>query len=457
MLGFGWLTLKQADEALDNGRLEEAQRLLTQPQAQGRRGVADRLARLARAYVERGERQQRNRDLDAAWRDLIQAEQLLSGDTSPERLRQALTRLGLAEVRALMQSGDPKRADEAVSRLRDKAVRSAELQVLDEAARDWLNAQDLVGKAEFTRAVEALDRAARLLAEDCPALASYRDEIDQKRLKFPGLLVKLHEAANAKRWQDVLELADRVLAVAPDHAEARKIRMRAWQSLEPLNVLPVTVPHTPALARREAETVAADGLPLRFLLWIDGVGGYLVCLGGRLTFGQATPDAHVDVPLVADVSRLHATLSRDSEGYVLEAVRAVQVNGQEVTRALLRNGDRVTVGTSCQFLFRQPVPVSASARLDLVSGHRLPVGVDGVLLMADTLVLGSGEQAHVTVPDLKEPIILFRNKDGLGYRHKGGLVINGRKSPERGSLSAQATVWGDDISFALEPVGLRLS
>ena len=106
----------------------------------------------------------------------------------------------------------------------------------------------------------------------------------------------------------------------------------------------------------------------------------------------------------------------------------LQVNGQPVTRAFLRNGDRVTIGTSCQFQFRQPVPVSTSARLDMVSGHRLPVGIDGVVLMADTLVLGSGTQVHVTIPDLKEPIVLFRGKDGLGYRHKGSLVINGRKS-----------------------------
>lgn len=453
MLGFGWLTLKQADEALKNGRLEEAQSLLTQSPAQGRKGVAERLAKLARAYVERGERQQRNNDLDAAWRDLLQAEQLLSGDTTPERLRQTLTRLGLAEVRALFQGGDPKRADEGISRLRDKAIRSAELQVLEEAARDWLNARELADKAEFPRAIEALDRAARLFADDCPALANYRSDVDQKRLKFPALLVKLHEAANAKRWPDVLDLADRVLGVAPDHAEARKIRTRAWQSLEPLEVLPAAAQPAGNLS----DTVAFDPLPMRFLLWIDGVGGYLVCLGGRLTFGQATPDAHVDVPLVADVSRLHATLSRDSEGYVLEAVRAVQVNGQPMTRGFLRNGDRVTVGTSCQFLFRQPVPVSTSARLDMVSGHRLPVGIDGVLLMADTLVLGSGAQVHVTVPDLKEPIILYRGKDGLGYRHKGSLVINGRKSPERGLLGAQATVHGDEVSFAVEPVGLRLT
>ncbi len=453
MLGFGWLTLKQADEALKNGRLEETQRLLTQPKAQGRKGVAERLAKLARAFVERAERQQRNNNLHAAWHDLILAEQLLSGDTSPERLRQTLIAHGLTEVRTLLQAGDPKRADEGISRLRDKAVRSAELQVLEETSRDWLNARELADKAEFARAVEVLDRAAPLLGETCPALTSYRNEIDQKRLKFPALLVKLHEAANAKRWPDVLELADRVLGVAPDHGEARKIRTRAWQSLEPLEV--VTVAAKPA--SRLDDTIAADALPMRFLLWIDGVGGYLVCLGGRLTFGQATPDAHVDVPLVADVSRLHATLSRDTEGYVLEAVRPIQVNGQPVTRGFLRNGDRVTIGTSCQFQFRQPVPVSTSARLDLVSGHRLPIGVDGVLLMADTLVLGSGPQAHVTIPDLKEPIVLFRGKDGLGYRHKGSLVINGRKSAERGMLGAQATVHCDDLSFAVEPVGLRLS
>ena len=68
--------------------------------------------------------------------------------------------MALRKSVALLQAGDPKRADEAISRLRDKAVRSAELQVLDEAARDWLNARELAEKAEFTRAVEVLDRAA---------------------------------------------------------------------------------------------------------------------------------------------------------------------------------------------------------------------------------------------------------------------------------------------------------
>jgi len=37
MLGFAWLTLRQAQEALKNGRLEEAQRLLEQPAARSHR------------------------------------------------------------------------------------------------------------------------------------------------------------------------------------------------------------------------------------------------------------------------------------------------------------------------------------------------------------------------------------------------------------------------------------
>src|ERR1043166_9532222 len=88
----------------------------------------------------------------------------------------------------------------------------------------------------------------------------------------------------------------------------------------------------------------AAELPRRFWLWIDGIGGYLVCLGSRITIGQATPESDVDVPILADVSRLHAALTRDAEGYVLDAVKPVRINDRQADRALLRSGDRVTLG-----------------------------------------------------------------------------------------------------------------
>ena len=194
----------------------------------------------------------------------------------------------------------------------------------------------------------------------------------------------------------------------------------------------------------------------RLLLWVDGVGGFLVCLGSRVTIGQATPDAFVDVPVFADISRVHAAISRDAEGYLFEATRTSQVNGQTAEKALLRGGDRVTLGTTCVLQFTQPVPVSATARLDLTSGQRMPLAIDAVFLMADTLVLGPGPQAHVIIPDLSSPVVLFRNKDGLGVRHAGKMQVDGQPCQNRGTLGAAARVTGDDFTFAVEPVGARL-
>jgi hypothetical protein len=87
----------------------------------------------------------------------------------------------------------------------------------------------------------------------------------------------------------------------------------------------------------------------------------------------------------------------------------------------------------------------------MVSGHRLPTSVEGVILMAETLVLSAEHQAHVSIAELKHPIVLFRNRDGLGMRHQGEMRVNGQASTGRIALPAQATIHGADIGFAIEP------
>src|SRR5438034_395576 len=186
--------------------------------------------------------------------------------------------------------------------------------------------------------------------------------------------------------------------------------------------------------------------PPRHLLWIDGVGGFLLCLEPRVTLGHASAKPAPDVPLLADVSRLHAALQRDAEGYALEAFRPTRVNGQEAERATLRSGDRLTLGASCQLVFAQPLPVSASARLDLVSGHRLAHPVASALLMADTLVLSGGTRGHVTIPDLAQPIIVFRSKDALAVRYEGVMEIDGQTLRGRAQLEPGRTVTLGEVS-----------
>ena len=140
---------------------------------------------------------------------------------------------------------------------------------------------------------------------------------------------------------------------------------------------------------RPLARVEAAGPKGRFLLWVDAVGGYLVCLDDRIVLGRAGPDSHADIPLMGDLSRNHATLLRNGEGYLLQAHHASFVNGKPVVdQAVLHDGDVIRLGSTVELEFRQPSPVSATARLSIVSRHRLPLAVDGVLLMAETCIVG---------------------------------------------------------------------
>jgi hypothetical protein len=450
MLGAAWLTLRQAQEALKNGRLEEAQRLLDQSGAQGHRRSWDLLQQLGQGYVERGTRRLAENDPEAAWQDLLHAEQVGTVEGATVVLRRNLTERAVADVQARLEAGDPVRAEETAALLRERLVRSPELQALEETARDWRKARELADKGEFAAAEPIAERLGRAWPQ-MAALQRFQEELAKRRTALGEHLIQLHEAAAESRWREVIQVADQALALAPCHAEARKARARAWRAIEPSTVGAAA----PQGARKPppASVAGTEESGTRFLLWIDGIGGYLVCLASRVTLGQAVPDATVDVPLLADVSRLHATLTRDAEGYLLEATRPLQVNGQSVEKALLQPNDRITLGASCQLQFRQPVPVSATARLDLVSGHRLAQAADAVLMMADTLVLGPGTQAHVQLPELRQPVVLFRQKTGLGIRFAGNFAVDGQRCQERGTLQPASMVRGDDFTFALEPVG----
>jgi hypothetical protein len=443
MLGIGWVTLRQAEEALQHGRLEEAHRLLAQPEAIGHKGSSPLLRQLAQGFVNRGHQRLRHDDALAAWNDLLLAEKIGATGTGAARLRQELTRCSLTEARKLLEAGEPGQAIEALAALPGGSGRPADVQLLEEAAKGWNLARDLAGRGEFALALETIDRIRPLLGRQPAALEQLRTELGARRQPFAALLVQLHEAVDQQRWRDVVALAEQMLDLAPHHTEARKARARAWKAIEPAAPPAAAVPEEGGGGRR-------------FVLWIDGIGGYLVCLGGRVTLGQATPDGSVDVPVLADLSRSHAILTRDAEGYLLEAIRPLRVNDRPTEKALLQPGDRITLGASCQFQFRQPVPVSATARLDLVSGHRMPLAVSAVLLMADTLVMGPGEHVHVAMPDLRQPVVLFRQRDGLGIRYNGSFQVDGQTCRERGDLGPAVRVTGDDFAFAVEAIGAKM-
>src|SRR5262249_543504 len=125
MLGIGWLTLWQAQEALDSGRLEEAQRLLARPEAVGHLGASTMLQQLARRRVERGNERWKHQDMCAAWNDLVQAEKIGGCTSEAVGLRQRLADAALAEAKQFLGAGEARKALDVLAAMQ-AGVKSAE-------------------------------------------------------------------------------------------------------------------------------------------------------------------------------------------------------------------------------------------------------------------------------------------------------------------------------------------
>ena len=128
------------------------------------------------------------------------------------------------------------------------------------------------------------------------------------------------------------------------------------------------------------------------------------------------------------------------------------MNGAETKRAVLAPGDRVTLGTSCQFLFHKPVTVSSSAKLEVTSGHRLQTPVDAVLLMGNELILGPEPGAHIPL-EVEAPVLIYRSREGLSVRVPDTkFTLDDRPCLDRALLTLPGVVSCDQFTFAVEPV-----
>jgi hypothetical protein len=191
-----------------------------------------------------------------------------------------------------------------------------------------------------------------------------------------------------------------------------------------------------------------------YLLWIDSVGGFYVCTGTSIRIGQAVPGNAVELPLLADLSRHHATLHRTDESYVIEAIRDVDINGQKVAGSMpVPPRCELRLGRSLRLSFSRPHPLSASARLDVVSNHRTQPSSAGVLLMAETCVLGPSSKSHVQCRHWHGDIVLFQKGNELYCRSEGELQCGGKNLGRSGKIVPGQPIAGEGFSFSLELLG----
>lgn len=189
----------------------------------------------------------------------------------------------------------------------------------------------------------------------------------------------------------------------------------------------------------------------RRILWIDGVGGFLCSDRDEIVLGQATGSNEADLAIVGDLSRQAAAIRRSGGDYLLQPLQVMTLDDQPVERAqILRDGQVMQLGKRVRVRFTKPNPLSATARLDLVSLNRWKPSVDGVLLLADSCVIGPNAGSHVLCPAWKQELLLFRLGDGWCFRTLSEIEVNGQATRGQIPLVAGMRLRGDDFSLSVE-------
>ena len=190
-----------------------------------------------------------------------------------------------------------------------------------------------------------------------------------------------------------------------------------------------------------------------FILWVDGVGGFLICCGAQNKLGQAIPDSDVTVPLRGDLDRVHAKIETVEDRHLLHSIGSVSVDGYRLREpAVLIHGQTIQLGDTVAIGYRKPHPLSSTAVLDFVSRHRTFPWSDAALIAGDSIVLGNQSRNHIVCPRWKHELILFRRQNQWFCKTKARASHNGDVLTANSALRDKSRIEGDDFSFSIEAV-----
>lgn len=148
--------------------------------------------------------------------------------------------------------------------------------------------------------------------------------------------------------------------------------------------------------------------PAPWILRIDGVGSYQIVTEPVVTIGSihARPSPAVGLMINPDVPTVR--IERCEEDYLLCPADGLAVNGQPLSRQLLRDGDRISLSGRARLKFHRPNIASLTALLR-VGGTRLPQGdVRQVILMDRELLIDRRATGHIRSTLVRDPVTLVR-------------------------------------------------
>lgn len=184
--------------------------------------------------------------------------------------------------------------------------------------------------------------------------------------------------------------------------------------------------------------------------WMDAVGGFACFRTQRVPIGRPRTGLQ-GIEILGDLSGRHAEIVRDADGYALDAVEETFINETPATHCRLRHGDRIRM-RNVVLEYRQPCTWRQSAQLTILSRHRMPLALDGVLLMGDAFWVGGVDS--LIRSDWSEEIKLIWSVTERRYwvQSSPPLRVDGKLFDRWGPLEPTSRVQGPWGSFRFEPV-----
>src|SRR5262245_18944863 len=219
--------LKEAETAAEQGRLEDAAKMLTSDDMPTYLPAQQLLADVAAKIAQRGTGKAKGGDLDGACKDLDEAKRLAGKTSAWTSSQQAVAESALALLVALIKAGDHEGALVYLDRLQRRDLPAQALIRLREVVRRVDSARKLAVRGKFGDADEQL-AAALALRGDLEFLKTQREQLRFRGERSRQLQEALHRALTATDYSEALKLADQLLEIAPENRVARDARRRAW-------------------------------------------------------------------------------------------------------------------------------------------------------------------------------------------------------------------------------------
>jgi tetratricopeptide (TPR) repeat protein len=448
------MQLRQAEAAWKAGQLDDASRLLAKDDLGAYLPAKDVTLGVASALVERGQKHVEHGDTLAGWRDLETALTLTGETAALAELRRLLVEQAHAEAERYLAAEDASAALVCLERLRRRECDTAATRLLEQVAKRWLAAGRLIRLGDFPAAEAELSAACKLR----PDLRSLENRLNQCRVQLGesrALWARLNQAVAGGDWSAANLACDRLLTIAPENIAAHRSRQQLaahapTTTRQAVNDQTPPKNPEPKIPSPEPPAPSADS-NRRMIAWVDAVGGFLICLGDQVILGQPSPGGGADVPILADLSRRHAAIRRDGEGYTLVPLQTTKLDGRLLDRpAPLADGNEIELGDGVKLKFRRPHPLSSTAVLEFVSQHRTKPKVDAIVLMAQTCVFSPRQACHVRCRNWPDDLILFRDGKNLGCRTNTSVTIDGKRIDGRGQVEANSRIQGTDYAITLE-------